>query len=167
MPAVRRSIRCWLAACSLAFWAVPALAQPRDVRLLPTYFQPPGESVPVDLAPAARRLDSVLSDALLDFGLRPLDGSLAASEPRDEEALVALAHDSWVVAPELALAGSQLRVRLWVVPREAICEVTDADLLRPPLDRSYRVPAGYRINEKLAEARRRAGTTPVSHRARE
>ena len=117
MPAVRRSIRCWLAACSLAFWAVPALAQPRDVRLLPTYFQPPGESVPVDLAPAARRLDSVLSDALLDFGLRPLDGSLAGSEPRDEEALVALAHDSWVVAPELALAGSQLRVRLWVVPR--------------------------------------------------
>ena len=57
-------------------------------------------------------------------------------------------------------------IRLWVVPRDAIVEVTDPDLLRPPLDRSYRVPAGYKINEKLAEARRKAGGEVKAHRAR-
>jgi hypothetical protein len=97
-------------------WAAPAHAQPpRDVRLLSTHFQPPGAGVPVDLAPVARRLDAALSDALLDFGLRPLDS--APAEPHDEEALVALARESWVVAPELSLSGSQLRVRLSVLPQ--------------------------------------------------
>lgn len=136
MPVVRRSIRCWLLpwslACSLGLgWAVPALAQPRDVRLLPTHFQPPGESVPVDLAPVARRLDTVLSDALLDFGLRPVDGSLSATEPRAEEALVTLARDSWVVAPELTLAGGQLRVRLSVVPRGSDVLLVRAQSIEP------------------------------------
>jgi ring-1,2-phenylacetyl-CoA epoxidase subunit PaaB len=46
-------------------------------------------------------------------------------------------------------------IRLWVVPRATIAEITDPDLLKPPLDRSYRVPAGYKINAKLDEARRR------------
>ena len=46
-------------------------------------------------------------------------------------------------------------LRLWVVPRATIAELADADLLKPPLDRSYRVPAGYKINAKLDEARRR------------
>lgn len=73
-------------------------------------------------------------------------------------------------APDDALALDYARefysrrgeaLRLWVVPRAAICELADADLLRPPLDRSYRVPAGYRINEKLAAARQRAGTAPA------
>ncbi|MEY2929667.1 MAG: hypothetical protein RL033_416, partial [Pseudomonadota bacterium] len=97
-------------------WAAPAHAQPpRDVRLLSTHFQPPGADVPVDLAPVARRLDAALSDALLDFGLRPLDS--APAEPHDEEALVALARESWVVVPELSLSGSQLRVRLSVLPQ--------------------------------------------------
>ncbi len=123
MPDVRRSLlSCLLAlaASGVALgWAAPAPAQPRDVRLLPTYFPPPGEDMPVDLAPVARRLDTVLSDALLDFGLRPVDGSQPASEPRAEELLVSLARESWVVAPELTLAGSQLRVRLSLVPRGA------------------------------------------------
>ena len=48
----------------------------------------------------------------------------------------------------------------WLVPRAAIVKTSDPDLLKPPLDRSYRVPAGYKINEKLDEARRRAGTQP-------
>lgn len=55
-------------------------------------------------------------------------------------------------------------IRLWVVPRAAIAEIADPDLLKPPLDRSYRVPAGYKINEKLAEARRRAGMPDKAHR---
>ncbi|MDP9373096.1 MAG: hypothetical protein M3Q65_11730 [Chloroflexota bacterium] len=57
-------------------------------------------------------------------------------------------------------------IRLWVVPRATIAEITDPDLLKPPLDRSYRVPAGYKINEKLEEARRRAGTaSPAKEKA--
>lgn len=78
-------------------------------------------------------------------------------------------------APDEALALHYARefysrrgesLRLWVVPRAAIAEVTDADLLQPPLDRSYRVPAGYKINAKLAEARQRAGTPAKIHRPR-
>ena len=58
-------------------------------------------------------------------------------------------------------------IRLWVVPRAAIAEITDVDLLKPVTDHSYRVPAGYKINEKLAAARRRAGTAAPMHRQRE
>jgi len=58
-------------------------------------------------------------------------------------------------------------IRLWVVPRAAIAEITDADLLKPVTDHSYRVPAGYKINEKLAVARRRAGMAAPEHRKRE
>ncbi|HEX5505017.1 MAG TPA: hypothetical protein VFW96_20545 [Thermomicrobiales bacterium] len=58
-------------------------------------------------------------------------------------------------------------LRLWVVPRETIAELSDPDLLRPPLDRSYRVPAGYKINEKLARARERVGGAAKPHRTRE
>lgn len=57
-------------------------------------------------------------------------------------------------------------IRLWVVPRAAIVEITDPDFLRPPLERAYRVPSGYKINEKLAEARRRAGVAAPVHRQR-
>ena len=51
----------------------------------------------------------------------------------------------------------QESVRLWVVPRSAIREVTDPDLLQPPMDRSFKKPAGYSagIKAKLAEARDR------------
>jgi phenylacetate-CoA oxygenase PaaH subunit len=87
----------------------------------------------------------------------------------------AMRHAGNVRAPDEALALHYARefysrrnesIRLWVVPRDAISEITDPDLLRPPLDRSYRVPAGYKINEKLAEARRRAGGPAPSHRER-
>ena len=57
-------------------------------------------------------------------------------------------------------------IRLWVVPRASIAEIADPDILRPPLDRSHRVPAGYKINEKLAEARRKAGGEVREHRTR-
>ncbi len=46
-------------------------------------------------------------------------------------------------------------VRLWVCPRSAILELTNQDLLQPPLDRSYRRLDGYNIREKLRIARQR------------
>ncbi len=46
-------------------------------------------------------------------------------------------------------------LRLWLCPRSAIVELTDPDLLRPPLDRSYRRLDGYNIREKLRAARQR------------
>ena len=66
--------------------------------------------------------------------------------------------------PELALhyarelAGRrQESIRLWVVPRSAIHVLDDPDLLKPPLDRSFKKPGGYVMREKLQTARRRAG----------
>jgi hypothetical protein len=83
------------------------------VQLLPARVEAaPG--APVDLAPAAQQLDVVLRDALLDFGLQPLEATAQAAR-RDELALVELARERWVVAPELALEGGALRLRLVAV----------------------------------------------------
>ncbi len=38
---------------------------------------------------------------------------------------------------------------LWVAPRDAFQMLEDSDLLRPALDRSYRMVEGYRMREKL------------------
>jgi 1,2-phenylacetyl-CoA epoxidase PaaB subunit len=46
-------------------------------------------------------------------------------------------------------------IRLWVCTRNAILELTNQDLLQPPLDRSYRRLDGYNIREKLRIARQR------------
>ncbi|MDQ3870222.1 MAG: phenylacetic acid degradation protein PaaB [Chloroflexota bacterium] len=69
--------------------------------------------------------------------------------------------------PELALhyaremAGRrQESLRLWVVPRSAIHVLDDLNLLKPPLDRSFKKPGGYAMRDKLRTARRRA-TTPA------
>ena len=43
--------------------------------------------------------------------------------------------------------------RLWVVPREAIVELDDPDLLQPPFDRSFKRPGGYIIKHKLEAAK--------------
>jgi hypothetical protein len=110
------------ALCLVLIWAAPVFAGPRDVRLLPTELGAPrggaqvdlAPAARVDLAPAARRLDAALRDAVLDFGLTPLE-PLPDVPARDEEALVELAQGSWVVSPELGLEGSQLRLRLRVV----------------------------------------------------
>lgn len=45
--------------------------------------------------------------------------------------------------------------RLWLCPRSMIMELTNPDLLQPPLDRSYRRLDGYNIREKLRMARQR------------
>jgi hypothetical protein len=49
-------------------------------------------------------------------------------------------------------------VRLWIVPRTAIRDLDDPDLLQPPFDRSFKKPAGYstEIKAKLASARAKA-----------
>ena len=48
--------------------------------------------------------------------------------------------------------------RLWVVERDAITELDDPDLLKPPFDRSFKRPGGYLIKHKLEAAKARAGT---------
>ncbi len=70
-------------------------------------------------------------------------------------------HAGNVVAPDAELAAQFARnsfsrredaVRLWIVPRAAIREETDLDLLRPPGDHRYRLGRYYRAN---VEKRRR------------
>src|SRR5689334_10760216 len=71
-------------------------------------------------------------------------------------------HAGNVLAPDAELAAHYARefysrrqesIRLWVVPRAAIQTVDDPDLLQPPLDRSFKKPAGYVIKDKLDAAR--------------
>ncbi|HLZ70949.1 MAG TPA: phenylacetic acid degradation protein PaaB [Dehalococcoidia bacterium] len=70
-------------------------------------------------------------------------------------------HAGSVEAPDAALALQYARnsfsrredaFRLWVVPRTAIHEEVDLDLLRPPGDHRYRLGRYYRAN---VEKRRR------------
>lgn len=62
-------------------------------------------------------------------------------------------------AAETAIYNAQSReggyLRLWLCLRSVIVELTDPDLLQPPLDRSYRRLDGYNIREKLRTARQR------------
>jgi phenylacetate-CoA oxygenase PaaH subunit len=78
-------------------------------------------------------------------------------------------HAGNLLAPDPELARHYARefygrrqesVRLWIVPRSAILDLDDPDLLQPPFDRSFKKPAGYstEIKAKLAAARARAGT---------
>ena len=43
-----------------------------------------------------------------------------------------------------------------MVPRDAILELDDPDLLQPPFDRSFKRPGGYIIKHKLEAAKARA-----------
>jgi ring-1,2-phenylacetyl-CoA epoxidase subunit PaaB len=78
-----------------------------------------------------------------------------------------MVHSGNLLAPDAELAAHYARefygrrqesVRLWVVRREAITDVSDPDMLKPPFDRSFKKPVGYstQIKAKLAEARARA-----------
>jgi ring-1,2-phenylacetyl-CoA epoxidase subunit PaaB len=80
-----------------------------------------------------------------------------------------MTHAGNLLAPDAELAAHYARefygrrqesVRLWVVRREAITDVSDPDLLKPPFDRSFKKPVGYsaEIKRKLAAARERVGT---------
>lgn len=76
-------------------------------------------------------------------------------------------HGGSVNAPDAELALHYAREffgrrqeshRLWVVPRDAITELDDPDLLQPPFDRSFKRPGGYIIKHKLEAAKARAAS---------
>jgi phenylacetate-CoA oxygenase PaaH subunit len=82
-------------------------------------------------------------------------------------------HAGNLLAPDPELATHYARefygrrqesVRLWIVPRAAIRDLDDPDLLQPPFDRSFKKPVGYstEIKAKLAAARARAGATAAA-----
>jgi len=60
----------------------------------------------------------------------------------------------------------QESVRLWVVRRADIVDVTDQDLLQPPMDRSFKKPGGYVMRDKLAAARQVSGQSKPKARSR-
>ena len=75
-------------------------------------------------------------------------------------------HGGSVMAPDAELATHYARemygrrqesVRLWIVRRADIVDLDDADLLQPPLDRSFKKPGGYVMRDKLAAARAQSG----------
>jgi phenylacetate-CoA oxygenase PaaH subunit len=75
-------------------------------------------------------------------------------------------HGGSVMAPDAVLAVHYARelygrrqesVRLWVVRRADVHDLSDQDLLQPPLDRSFKKPGGYVMRDKLAAARKQAG----------
>jgi phenylacetate-CoA oxygenase PaaH subunit len=83
-------------------------------------------------------------------------------------------HGGNVLAPDAELAVHYARelfgrrnesARLWIVRRADIQILEDADLLDPPLDRSFKKPGGYVMRDKLAAARERAGTVKPPARA--
>ena len=84
---------------------------------------------------------------------------------RQEKDGDAMRHAGNVVAPDIELATHYARefysrrqesVRLWVVPRVQITDLSDPDLLQPPLDRSFKKPGGYVMRDKLEVAKKRA-----------
>jgi len=72
-------------------------------------------------------------------------------------------HGGSVVAPDQEMAilyarefygRRQESVRIWIVPRDAIVEINDPDLLNPPaVDRSYRTVGGYSVRDTLRATR--------------
>ena len=87
---------------------------------------------------------------------------------RQEKDGDAMRHAGNVVAPDIELATHYARefysrrqesVRLWIVPRAEITDLTDLDLLQPPFDRTFKKPGGYVMRDKLEEAKARAKET--------
>ncbi|HUR16751.1 MAG TPA: hypothetical protein VMZ33_05665 [Candidatus Limnocylindrales bacterium] len=61
----------------------------------------------------------------------------------------------------------QESIRLWVVRRTEITDLSDPDLLTPPLDRSFKKPGGYVMRDKLEVAKKRAAEAkPTDTQAR-
>ena len=103
----------------------------------------------------------------------------AALEPwevfRQEKDGDPMRHAGNVRAPDRNLAMHYARelysrrnesVRLWVVPRTEITDLSDPDLLQPPLDRSYKKPGGYVMRDKLAAARAQSGQAKPKARSK-
>lgn len=82
------------------------------------------------------------------------------AQPREGKAFE---HGGSVIAPDAEMAILYAREfygrrqeshRLWIVPRDAIVEVSDPDLLHPPaVDRSYRTVHGYSVRDTLRATR--------------
>ena len=90
---------------------------------------------------------------------------------RRERAGAPMVHAGSVAAdsPELALIYARESFgrrgesqALWVVPRTAVIELDDADILAPALDRGYRTVEGYRMREKLQTVRERLRSDRVT-----
>jgi ring-1,2-phenylacetyl-CoA epoxidase subunit PaaB len=85
-------------------------------------------------------------------------------------------HGGSVMAPDATLALHYARemysrrqesVHLWVVRRGDIHDLSDLDLLQPPLDRSFKKPGGYVMRDKLAAARVQSGVAkPKANKGR-
>ena len=87
---------------------------------------------------------------------------------RQEKEGDAMKHGGSVMAPDAELAVHYARelfgrrqesIRLWVVRRADINDLSDPDLLQPPLDRSFKKPGGYVMRDKLAAAREQSGAS--------
>ncbi len=82
------------------------------------------------------------------------------TQPREGQAFT---HGGNVVAPDAEMAILYAREfygrrgeshRIWIVPREAIVEINDPDILNPPaVDRSYRTVGGYSVRDRLRATR--------------
>ena len=59
----------------------------------------------------------------------------------------------------------QESVRLWVVQRTQISDLSDPDLVQPPLDRTFKKPGGYVLRDKLDKAKKRVAGTKARARA--
>jgi hypothetical protein len=125
----KRSIACRAAAVILG-WAASALGGPRDIVLLPVRLEPVPKETPVDLAPLAVQLESVLREAVQDFGLSPL-APPTDSESIDEAKLPGLASEAWVLEPRLSLSAGELRLRLAVVPHASRLLLVRSERLEP------------------------------------
>lgn len=85
---------------------------------------------------------------------------------RQEKGAGFLQHEGSVEAPSSELAIHYARetysrraeaIRLWVVPHDAIVEISDADFLHPPIERTYRTGEAYRVTvEKRRQIREQA-----------
>lgn len=105
------------------------------------------------------------SQPTADAGLEPYEVF------RQEKEGDPMRHGGSLMAPDPVLAVHYARemygrrqesVRLWIVRRADIAVLDDADLLQPPLDRSFKKPGGYVMRDKLAAARARTAASTRS-----
>jgi len=126
---------------SLKLWIIPRkmLLEIRTSALLPTT-QRRSEQI--------QTISESHQDACVIFGQRQSGQRLIWLQETE--------HLSLQEVEEIAREGLHRGfLRFWLCPRNAILELSNQDLLQPPLDRSYRRLDGYNIREKLARARER------------
>ena len=119
-------------------------------------------------SPPADRAVEVAEDAPLEAPMEPWEVFQQEKEGGP------MRHGGSVMAPDSVLAVHYARefygrrqesARLWVVRRADVHELDDPDLLKPPLDRSFKKPGGYVMRDKLAAARERSGQAKPKARA--